>query len=864
MRHSRVILLVGLTLLVSLLGAQIVFAATPAYVHDQVAERVREVGRARVVVSMWDRALPEARAADWRARGPAIRELARRVTAAAPGFEVVRRYETQPLLAGYVDEAALRQLMATAAVEGVYLDRVVHAALNDSGPLIGQPEAETAEYDGTDVCIAILDTGIDYNHVDLGGSGAPTDPIDFPNSKVVGGIDIVNFDTNPMDDEGHGTEVAGVAAGEGVLYRGVAPGAWLVAVKVLDASGSGWGSDVTAGIDWCITNRATYNIKAINLSLSDYEEWSDPEAQCDNDVQALAVADAVAAGMVVVAAAGNPGYLDGIGYPACVSAATAVGATYDRTYLSTLAYLDCTDASPPVNSIGCFSNRGELLDLYAPGALITMPTWQGGYVSGYAGTSYAAPHVSGAVAVLVDMGVTTPAAIESLLTRTGLQIVDPDTNVATPRIDLVEAMDPPTTGPDLVVTALSGPTTVVVGDPVTVGLQVQNQGDTASGACTAIVVLSANRVASPYDPVMATVPVPALAASQTFTDNSVAATIPLVTPGDHHLGAYADSTYAIGEQDETNNARVGDAVEVSGLTSRVVSNNIPAFMLKGQTYAVSVSMRNDGTAAWTTAEGFALASVSPEDTMRWGVNRVPLPGGSINPGGMVTFNFNVTAPADPEWYPCHWQMVGREEFLGEVATGGTSTLVLNDPAYGQDYPAVSGDRTAYMDYTGLYGSYTIPAISVRHLTAGTTLKLPESIPLPTAWDSDTQTYIPLPPYENYDISFHEYPDISGPWVVWQVDDLYDSPYWYYQITAYNVDTPSVLPLRITYDTENPWDAAWPSIDGNLVVWEDYRGGMMSGGSRTSTSMICRWTPTTMAPRTGRTPIGPIPIRPSSR
>ncbi|GAH47026.1 unnamed protein product, partial [marine sediment metagenome] len=447
--------------------------------------------------------------------------------------------------------------------------------LNDSGPLIGQPEAETATYDGAGACIAILDTGIDYTHADLGAS---TNEGDFPNSKVVGGTDIVNNDAYPMDDEGHGTEVAGVAAGEGVLYRGVAPGATLVALKVLNSTGTGWGSDVTAGIEWCITNRATYNIKAINLSLSDYEEWSDPEGQCDNDVQAQAVADAVSAGIVVVAAAGNLGYLDGIGYPACVSAATAVGATYDRSYLSSLLYSDCTDASPPVNSIGCFSNRGELLDLYAPGALITTAALGGGYVSGagYAGTSYAAPHVAGAVAVLVSMGVTTPAAIESLLARSGLQIVDPDTNVATPRIDLVEAMDPPTTGPDLVVTALSGPTTVVVGDPVTVSLQVQNQGDTASGPCTAIVVLSANRVASPRDPVMATVSVPALAASQTFTDTSVAATIPLVMPGEHHLGAYADSTYAIGEQDETNNARLGDAVEVAGLTSRVVFNNIPA------------------------------------------------------------------------------------------------------------------------------------------------------------------------------------------------------------------------------------------------------------------------------------------------
>jgi len=360
MRVARVVSLVSLGLLAGLSAA--VAAANPhdaggrprvrsvSFVHDRVRDRVREEGEARVIAVMGDPSLPQAWARDWRQRGGAIRELARRVKSDAPRFRVHREFEIFPFLAGTVDRQGMEELAASPYVEAVYPDRQHQAVLSQSGPLIGQPYAEdTAGYDGTGIGIAIIDTGIDYNHPDL------------DDGKVVTGYNFLAGDpsfpqytstSDYIDDEGHGTHVAGIAAGAGATYRGIAPGANLLALKSLDNTGMGFTSNIIAAIAWCVTNKTTYNIKVINLSLSDGAEWSDPD-ECDADLEGQAISDAVANGIAVVAAAGNEEHTGGIGIPACVSAAIGVGATWD--------------AGADVDTPAYWSNRGELLDVYAPG-----------------------------------------------------------------------------------------------------------------------------------------------------------------------------------------------------------------------------------------------------------------------------------------------------------------------------------------------------------------------------------------------------------------------------------------------------------------------------------------------------------------
>src|SRR5690606_17147010 len=124
--------------------------------------------------------------------------------------------------------------------------------------ITGDRDGNQNSYSKDDVVIAVIDTGIDANHVDLSGG------------KVSGWRDSVNNRTSPYDDQGHGTHVAGIAAGSGdgnAAYKGVAPGAALVGIKVLDRNGSGTMSNVIAGIDWAISNKDTYGIDIINMSL---------------------------------------------------------------------------------------------------------------------------------------------------------------------------------------------------------------------------------------------------------------------------------------------------------------------------------------------------------------------------------------------------------------------------------------------------------------------------------------------------------------------------------------------------------------------------------------------------------------------
>jgi len=798
-RRSVSVPLVGV--LAWLVWAEVAAAAPLSYVHSSVRERVREHGQVRVIVEMGDPTLPEAQARDWRRRGPAIAELARRVREATPRFRARREYHIFPFLAGTVDEVGLRELMECPQVEAVYPDRRLQAALSESGPLISQPEAEARNFDGDGVAIAILDTGIDYTHPALASD------------KVVAQWDFVNDDDDAMDDEGHGTHVAAIAAGTGATYRGIAPRADLVALKVLDETGTGYSSVVISAIQWCIDHKDEHNIRVINMSLSDTAEWRDP-GECDADPEGQAVSAAVESGILVVVAAGNEAYTGGVGIPACASAAMAVGATYDASYGGTVSWRTCADVTPVADEVACFSNRGELLDVFAPGAVITSARLGGSYEEG-AGTSAATPHVAGAAAVLFErLGPTTAsaAAVRARLRRTGVQIVDPDTDIGTPRIDLIRAIDDvPGAGPDVVVTSVSvSESAGLVGSPVDVSVIVKNQGSAASGACTAVVALSENAIGSPNDYIVASAAVPALDPGESHDSGTVGGSVPGAPPGEYRVAGFVDSEYEVSEYDETNNGLTGDEFQVSALSSYMHSNTIPRSMLKGQTYSVSVELWNDGTTSWSAGEGYMLGAVSPEGTDRWGVSEVTLPSGqTVVPGGEWTFTFDVTAPSEPGLYPCHWRMKRGGVYFGELVTGADKVRVRDDAQRGQHYPAVSGEWAAYEDYSGWTGT----AVSVTNLVSGGTMTLADDIPFPrdeNGW--------PPEPYEYFDVSWQLFPEISGSWVTWMVDD-YPVGEWNWQVTAYDVQTPYVLPLRITYRGS---DAIFPAIDGTLVVWEDYR------------------------------------------
>lgn len=291
------------------------------------------------------------------------------------------------------DAKAIASARAWPEVQSIHRDYAVHALLTDSVPMIGAPKVwQKTDPSGNPVTgkgrvIAIIDTGIDYTHPDLGGCLGPS-------CKVIGGYDIANNDPDPKDDQGHGTHVAGIAAANGTL-RGVAYEASLLAYKVLDQQGSGSMSDVIAGVEKACDpdgNPAT-NDKAdvINLSLGGEGDPTDPLA--------VAVNNAVSLGVIVVAAAGNAYNYQTIGSPALAEQAIAVAAVDKQGKLANFS------------SKGPVPGYNQLIkpEISAPGVDILSTIPGGGYMSA-SGTSMAAPHIAGAAALLKQLYPKEPAS----------------------------------------------------------------------------------------------------------------------------------------------------------------------------------------------------------------------------------------------------------------------------------------------------------------------------------------------------------------------------------------------------------------------------------------------------------------------
>ncbi len=257
---------------------------------------------------------------------------------------------------------------------------------------------------GNDVIIAEIDTGIRI------GS-------DLQNTKFTQGYDFVNDDDDPTDDNGHGTHVAGTLAqstnnNEGVA--GVAFGATLMPVKVLDYRGYGTYDDIVDGIYYAVDHGA--NIISMSLGGS-----SGSQALED------AVAYAYNHGVTVIAAAGNDGH-EGISYPAAYDDyVIAVGATqYDKTRAPYSNYGSSLDVVAPGGNTDVDQNG----DGYGDGILQQTfeTTWWGGIQWGYyfyQGTSMATPHVSGVAALIYSLGVTSPDDIRSILESTAIDLGDP-------------------------------------------------------------------------------------------------------------------------------------------------------------------------------------------------------------------------------------------------------------------------------------------------------------------------------------------------------------------------------------------------------------------------------------------------------
>ncbi|PDH35800.1 MAG: hypothetical protein CNF01_07885 [Halieaceae bacterium MED-G27] len=257
--------------------------------------------------------------------------------------------------------------------------------LSDSRDIVGAEELHGLGFTGDGLRVAIVDSGIDLDHPDF--ANRITAEVCFcynPDGDCCpDGSSDQSGASSAVDDHGHGTHVAGICAGNG-SSPGVAPDVEIIAVKTLDSSNSFYSfSDQTAALDWLYGQNL--NLTAVNMSLG---TWSSYAGACDNSaswMQAayLAVENLRSQGTEVVVSAMNDSKVNELPMPACLSNTIAVGATNDS------------------DVVASFSNSSPFVDFFAPGVSIVAANLGGGSTT-KTGTSMAAPHVTGGIALLAQ------------------------------------------------------------------------------------------------------------------------------------------------------------------------------------------------------------------------------------------------------------------------------------------------------------------------------------------------------------------------------------------------------------------------------------------------------------------------------
>jgi subtilisin family serine protease len=397
--------------------------------------------RVRVVVAV---GVPEVTAhATGSVHADAIGSMRAGVLATLEDATGIEPWGTGPAFAAEIDRADLERLARDPRVRAVSLDRGGEGALMESVPLIGADLVHAQGFDGHGVTVAVLDSGIDDTSRDFAGRIVAQqcfcDNLDGTGCCPNGEIE-QSGPGSARDDNGHGTHVSGIVAGGGVTApRGVAPGANLVAIKVLDANRRFRSfTQMHRALEWIAKNRP--DVKVINMSLGSWSVY--PAADCDSTAIAIGLLNVVgelrARGVLITASSGNESAVDGTSLPACMTDILGIGATYDAPAGH---QFDCDADATGRDEITCFTNSSMAIDLLAPGAVITSTARGGGFAS-MSGTSMAAPHVAGTLALMQQVsGGALPADLaETILKSTGRMVVDYRNGLAFPRLDAATAV----------------------------------------------------------------------------------------------------------------------------------------------------------------------------------------------------------------------------------------------------------------------------------------------------------------------------------------------------------------------------------------------------------------------------------------
>ncbi len=320
-------------------------------------------------------------------------------------------------------------------------DRLARASLAESGPLVQAPQLWAAGGRGAGQGIAILDTGVDGGHPFLAGR-VVTEACFSTNSAANRSTSVCPNGQAEQTGAGaarpcgvsgceHGTHVAGIAAGRGADFSGMAPDADIIAVQVFSRfTGAACGgqaacvasftSDQIRALDFVQQLAGARAVAAVNMSLGGGRSTT----ACDSDITKPVIDQLRAAGIATVIASGNDGFRDSVSFPGCISTAVTVGAT------------------TKADALADFSNCGPQVDLHAPGVGINSSI-PGARFAAFSGTSMATPHVAGAFAALRSRGPDVSVdRIEAALKHAGGAVA------GRPRIRLLDAANELSANPD--------------------------------------------------------------------------------------------------------------------------------------------------------------------------------------------------------------------------------------------------------------------------------------------------------------------------------------------------------------------------------------------------------------------------------
>src|SRR5262249_13691727 len=268
-----------------------------------------------------------------------------------PGdFRLKRRFEVVPGFAGEVSREGVRRLSLLPDVLRVELDEGGAGSLAEAVPLTHANQVQALGWTGAGVTVAILDSGLDTDHPDLAGD--LVGEACFCTNCCPGGGSSAFGPGAAEDDNGHGTNVAGIVTSDGVVSpKGVAPDAKIFAVKVLSAQNTFCcTSDIVGALNWIIVNRP--DVDVINMSLGTFQTYVN---DCNTSQATLAatINTLRSRGILSFCSSGNDGYGTRMTAPACIAGAISVGAVWDANVGP--QQLNCSEPSTAPDQVTCFT-----------------------------------------------------------------------------------------------------------------------------------------------------------------------------------------------------------------------------------------------------------------------------------------------------------------------------------------------------------------------------------------------------------------------------------------------------------------------------------------------------------------------------